>query len=108
MKAIRLDTPGGSLRLSDEPLPTPGPHEVLVQVRAASLNFRDQAIVNGRYPAPIKQNGVPLSDGAGDVVAIGAQVTRVQVGDRVAANCYGTGSTVDTTPNTSRTASGCR
>jgi NADPH:quinone reductase-like Zn-dependent oxidoreductase len=55
----------------------------LVRVRAVSLNYRDTLILNGQYPGlnlPI----VPLSDGAGEVVALGEGVTRVKVGDRIA------------------------
>jgi NADPH:quinone reductase-like Zn-dependent oxidoreductase len=90
MKAIRLTTAGDktSLELHDEPLPKVGRHEALVRVHAASLNFRDQAVLNGPYSATSKKNGIPLSDGAGEVVAVREDVTRVKVGDRVAANCF--------------------
>jgi NADPH:quinone reductase-like Zn-dependent oxidoreductase len=69
--------------------PTPGPGQVAIRVRACSLNYRDQAIVLGRYlggpiPAPI----VPLSDGAGEVIAVGAGVSRFKVGDRVAGTFF--------------------
>lgn len=88
MKAVRWTSerkPG--LKLHDEAAPTPGPHEVVVRVHAASLNFRDQAILDDAYGGPTKPNGVPLSDGAGEVVAVGAEVTRTKVGDRVSASC---------------------
>jgi NADPH:quinone reductase-like Zn-dependent oxidoreductase len=73
------------LSLVEMETPQPGPGEVAVRVHACSLNYRDQAIVAGRYiggaiPSPI----VPLSDGAGEVIAVGAGVTRCAVGDRVA------------------------
>jgi NADPH:quinone reductase-like Zn-dependent oxidoreductase len=72
------------LRLTERPEPTPGPGEVVVRMRAASLNYRDWLMVTGRYnprqPLPL----VPLSDGAGEVVAVGPGVSRVRVGDRVA------------------------
>ena len=89
MKAVRLTMLGDSsgLKLHDEPLPTPGRQEVLIRVHAASLNFRDQAILTGQYPGSVKKNGVPLSDGAGEVVAVGSDVTRAKVGDRVSASC---------------------
>jgi NADPH:quinone reductase-like Zn-dependent oxidoreductase len=45
-------------------------------------------VLNGPYSATSKKNGIPLSDGAGEVVAVGEDVTRVKVGDRVAANCF--------------------
>ncbi|MCX5541126.1 NAD(P)-dependent alcohol dehydrogenase [Paraburkholderia sp. CNPSo 3076] len=89
MKAVRLVATGHqtSLRLHDESVPNPGRQEVLIRVYAASLNSRDQAVLNGPYDAVTKKNGIPLSDGAGEVVAIGEDVTRVKIGDRVAANC---------------------
>lgn len=87
MKAVRLTSPGGVLDLHEEAEPTVAGHDVLIRVHAASLNFRDVAILTGEYPGPVKQNGVLLSEGAGEVVAVGTDVTRVKVGDRVAANC---------------------
>src|SRR4249920_2149896 len=71
----------------DLPVPKPGPRQMLVKVAACSLNFRDLAIALGTYRMPTKPNLVPLSDGAGEVVEIGAGVTRVRVGDRVA-GCF--------------------
>lgn len=72
--------------ITEQPKPTPGPGEVLVRVRAASLNYRDLLVAGGRYGE--KTAGlVPLSDGAGEVEAIGAGGTRVQAGDRVA-GCF--------------------
>ncbi len=63
----------------------PGPGQVTVRVRAASLNYRDQAVIAGRYVGgSLTRDTVPLSDGAGEVIAIGAGVARVRVGDRVA------------------------
>jgi NADPH:quinone reductase-like Zn-dependent oxidoreductase len=72
----------------DRDPPTPGPHDVLVRVRAASLNKRDLFILNGTYPMPTKRGVVPLSDGAGEVVAVGDRVTRLRIGDRVAGNYF--------------------
>src|SRR5450631_638809 len=73
------------LRQTDRPDPQPGAHEVLIRVRATSLNFRDQAIILGRYfGGPVGRNLIPLSDGAGEVVSTGPGVTRFKVGDRVA------------------------
>jgi NADPH:quinone reductase-like Zn-dependent oxidoreductase len=60
---------------------------VLVKVAACSLNFRDLAIVLGTYRMPTRPNIVPLSDGAGEVVEVGRDVTRVKAGDRVA-GCF--------------------
>lgn len=60
-----------------------GPTGIVVRLRAASLNKRDLLILHERYPLPAAPGVVPLSDGAGDVVAVGDAVTRFAVGDRV-------------------------
>ncbi|MGH8325523.1 MAG: zinc-dependent alcohol dehydrogenase family protein [Steroidobacteraceae bacterium] len=80
----------GSYRLTLEkaPIPAPGDREVLVRVRAASLNRRDVYVLKGQYPMPPRPTLVPLSDGAGEVVALGAGVTRFKTGDKVAANFF--------------------
>ncbi|WP_245437704.1 MULTISPECIES: NAD(P)-dependent alcohol dehydrogenase [unclassified Mesorhizobium] len=74
--------------MRDESQPQPKPHEIVVRVRAASLNRRDTMILNGTYPLQPRQGVVPLSDGAGDVVAIGDAVTRFAVGDRVTGSYF--------------------
>jgi NADPH:quinone reductase-like Zn-dependent oxidoreductase len=61
----------------------PGPGQVLVRLRAASLNYRDLMTAEGTYNPRQKLPLIPCSDGAGEVVAVGAGVTRVAVGDRV-------------------------
>lgn len=73
-----------ALRLVDAPVRQPGEHEVLVRVHAVSLNRRDMYMRLGQYRAPLKPNLVPLSDGAGEVIATGPRVTRFKKGDRVA------------------------
>lgn len=73
------------LTLVDTPVRQPGPHEVLVRVHAASLNRRDVYVRLGLYPGPKPATLVPLSDGAGEVIAVGDGVTRFRRGDRVAA-----------------------
>jgi len=73
-----------SLLLTERPDPKPGPGQVLVRMRAASLNYRDLVVVTGGYGASLPLPIVPLSDGAGEVVATGEGVTRFQAGDRVA------------------------
>jgi NADPH:quinone reductase-like Zn-dependent oxidoreductase len=65
----------------DEPQAAPG--EVVVKFHAASLNYRDLMFVTGTYNPRAKLPAVPFSDGAGEVVAVGQQVTRWKVGDRV-------------------------
>src|SRR5262249_14680881 len=90
MKGWIIPKPGGidTLQLVERPDPQARPGQVLVRVRATSLNYRDLITVIGRYArsAP-KPDLVPLSDGAGEVVAVGPEVTRVKVGDRVA-GCF--------------------
>jgi NADPH:quinone reductase-like Zn-dependent oxidoreductase len=61
----------------------PGPHDVVIRVRATSINRRDIMIWRGAYPIGDRVSVVPLSDGAGEVVAVGDAVTRIKVGDRV-------------------------
>lgn len=73
-----------SLQLVECNEPEPGDNQVLIRVRAASLNYRDHAIVTGNYFGGILvRDTVPLSDGAGEVVAVGRNVTRFKTGDRV-------------------------
>jgi NADPH:quinone reductase-like Zn-dependent oxidoreductase len=72
----------------ERPDPKPGHRQVLVKVKACSLNFRDLGIVRGTYRVPIRENVIALSDGAGEVVDVGPGVLRVKVGDRVAGNFF--------------------
>ena len=71
------------LKLLERPAPTAGPGEVAVRFHAASLNYRDWMFAKGVYNPHAKLPAVPLSDGAGEVVAVGERVTRWKVGDRV-------------------------
>jgi NADPH:quinone reductase-like Zn-dependent oxidoreductase len=89
-RAWVIGTPPGidSLRLVTRPLREPGPGEALIEVHASSINARDRGIVARQFPvAGPKRADVPLSEGAGRVVAVGAGVTRIRVGDRVA-SCH--------------------
>src|SRR3984893_12266938 len=85
MRVYQLDRPGSldGLVLAERNVPSPAAGEVLVRVRASSLNVRDLMIINGQYPMAVPASRVPLSDGAGEVVAVGVGVTRFKVGDRV-------------------------
>jgi len=74
---------------AERPDPRPGPREIVIRVRAASLNYRDQMIVIGNYfGGPVNRNTIPLSDGAGEVAAVGPGVTRFKTGDRVAGTFF--------------------
>jgi NADPH:quinone reductase-like Zn-dependent oxidoreductase len=86
MKLYEITEPKGidSLKLTERPTPKPGPGEVLIRVRATSLNFRDLALIRGSLARMMKLPLVPVSDGAGEVVEAGAGVTRWKKGDRVA------------------------
>jgi NADPH:quinone reductase-like Zn-dependent oxidoreductase len=74
-----------SLEFAERPTPAPGPGEVLVGVRAVSINYRDLMVVKGQYNPKMKLPRIPCSDGAGEVVAVGGGVTRWKPGDRVVA-----------------------
>lgn len=85
MQAMVIDGRPGfdSLRLVERPIPQPRRQEVVVRVKATALNYRDVEIVRGSYHTHFALPLIPLSDGVGEVVAIGEDVTRVKVGDRV-------------------------
>ena len=87
MTQAYMITPGSGadkLSLVDRPAGDPGRRQVLVRMRAMSLNFRDLLIANGAYPGGSPQPVVPMSDGAGEVIAVGPECSRFKVGDRVA------------------------
>lgn len=77
-----------NLRLAERPAPSPGPGQLVVQVTAASLNYRDWLMVEGQYnprqPLPL----LPVSDGVGRVIAVGEGTTRARVGDRVSPHFF--------------------
>lgn len=85
MRAYEIQDSFGleNLRMIDRPDPVPGPGQVLLRMRSASLNYRDLLMVRGHYnprqPLPL----VPCSDGVGVVTAVGEGVSRVAMGDRV-------------------------
>src|SRR4051812_30879556 len=77
------------LRRVERAEPTPDPGQVVVRIRAVSLNYRDQAVAAGQYFGGVTTRDlIPMSGGAGDVIAVGAGVSRVKVGDRVATTFF--------------------
>jgi NADPH:quinone reductase-like Zn-dependent oxidoreductase len=86
MKAYELRASFGidSVVPVDRPEPRPGQRQVVVRMKAFSLNYRDLLVIKGLYNPKLRLPLVPLSDGAGVVEAVGDGVTRVKVGDRVA------------------------
>lgn len=89
MKAVRIGDPATLDNLevfeTDAP-PAPGPGEVQVSLRASSLNYHDYAVVTGHIPAAAGR--IPMSDGAGEVVAVGAGVTLFKKGDHVVSTFF--------------------
>jgi len=73
-----------SLEFVERPTPEPGPGEILVHVRAISFNYRDLLLIKGIYNPKLSLPRIPCSDGAGQILAIGAGVATFKVGDRVA------------------------
>lgn len=89
MKAIQLHAPASldNLQLADIAEPhAPGPGEITVRIRASSLNYHDYAVVTGMLPTPDKR--IPMSDGAGEVTAIGEGVNEFAVGDAVVSTFF--------------------
>lgn len=87
MKVYRLHEFKGAdgLRHESLPDPTPGQGEVLLRIRAVSLNFRDLIVSNGTYNPKLRLPFVPVSDGAGEVIATGENASRFTAGARVVA-----------------------
>src|SRR4051812_24042864 len=81
--AVRAEFGLEHLGFIDRPEPPAGPGQVLVKVRAASLNFRDLLLAKGQYKPRLKMPRVLGSDAAGEVVTVGEGVARAKVGDRV-------------------------
>lgn len=83
MRAIIVNQPGGldQLQLVEKPLPTPRANEIRVRWRATSLNFHDYLVATGGIP--VMNGRIPMSDGAGEVTAVGNEVNEWEVGDKV-------------------------
>src|ERR1700674_4714840 len=90
MHLYRLDTIGNldGLGAREEAMPVPSAGEVLIRVKASALNFRDLAILMGKSPFPVRPGVVPISDAAGEVEAVGPDVSTLKVGDRVVSRFF--------------------
>ena len=88
MRLVRLRAPGGleNLKLVEEECPEPRPGELLVRIRACSLNFLDDLLALGKKPCA--DGRIPMSDGAGDVIAVGDGVDEFKIGDTVVSTFY--------------------
>jgi len=102
MKLVRLRAPGGLDRLDlvEEDPPQPGPGDLMVRIRSCSLNMRDDFAVQGK--TPLADGRVPLSDGAGEVIAVGSGVDALKPGDSVVSTFYPWWQDGDMTPATRR------
>lgn len=90
MKVLEVRAPFGidSVQWVTRPDPSPGDHDVVVQLKALSLNYRDRLVVDGVNRWRPTGPRIPVSDGLGVVAATGAQVTRFRLGDRVSPTFY--------------------
>ena len=88
MRQIQLTQPAGleNLVLCDVDVPKATPDEVVVKISASSLNFHDLMVALGFIPTDDKR--VPLSDAAGEIIEVGANVSQWQVGDKVMSVCF--------------------
>lgn len=83
-RTYRRTPDGKSIELLEEPLSHDlKPNQALIKIHAVSLNFRDIAMISGRYPVEVIEQGIPCSDAAATVVAVGSSVTKVKKGDYV-------------------------
>lgn len=88
--AVRVTTESSidALTFDSIPVQKPGPREVLVAIKAVSLNYRDLLVVSGKYSPNLPKPLIIASDGAGEVIAVGQDATRFKPGDRVAGSFF--------------------
>ncbi len=93
MTVVEITAPGGpeQLKTATRPVPKPGDEEVLVKVAAAGVNRPDVMQRQGRYPPPAGASDLPGLEIAGEIVALGAKVSSLSVGDKVTALLAGGG-----------------
>jgi len=93
MRAIEIPEPGGpeALKLCDRPIPVPAEDEVLIKVAAAGVNRPDAMQREGRYPPPSGASDIPGLEVSGTIEAVGAGVTRWEIGEKVCALVSGGG-----------------
>ena len=107
MKGYQIQSFGlEGLVIVDLPDPEPGPNQVLVKMHAFSLNYRDLLVVKGLYNPRMKLPQIPLSDGAGEVVAVGSEVKSVKIGSRVANTFFERWVSGDSTDDVAKSALG--
>ncbi|OXM85188.1 zinc-dependent alcohol dehydrogenase family protein [Paenibacillus rigui] len=85
MKAYKIQGGFGleHLTIVESPIPVPGPGEVVIKVRAVSLNSRDLGVIDGFYNPDLSEPLIPVSDGVGEIIALGERTSRFKLGDRV-------------------------
>lgn len=85
MKVYEIQSEFGldHLKTAERPIPNPGPGEVRIKMRAVSLNARDLGVIDGFYNPILSSPLIPVSDGVGEVVALGEHTSRFKIGDRV-------------------------
>ncbi|NEA52950.1 NAD(P)-dependent alcohol dehydrogenase [Streptomyces sp. SID13666] len=90
MRSYHVNSGAGieGLSIKEHADPVPGTGQVLVAVKAVSLSNRELMVLRGNYVLPVKPDVIPVSDGAGEVVALGPGVHGVKIGDRVAATLF--------------------
>lgn len=93
MNVVEIAAPGGpeQLKIARRPVPKPGEEEVLVKVAAAGVNRPDVMQRQGRYPPPAGASDLPGLEVAGEIVALGAKVSGLAIGDQVSALLAGGG-----------------
>ncbi|PKY05135.1 alcohol dehydrogenase [Aspergillus campestris IBT 28561] len=84
-KAFRRTADGSSVEMTEEKLPSDlQPNHVVIRIHAVSLNYRDVAMMHGKYPVQVIDRGIPASDCAAEVITVGSEVKDFNPGDRVA------------------------